>query len=148
METIVDKKRFIANRYKMAVYFNLCLALCAHKHLVENLSSISLTVIISLASGMVAASISYQLYQFPALFGNSFGKDKAICISFMDGIGFLIGSPIWSVMSSIASNEDLNPHGWMLAWIMITAWLVLGGVLMMKALPTVMQWKKEKDATN
>jgi len=136
-----DKMNFFTSRYKKAVLFTLLLALCANKTFGAWLGSRALVPTISVASAGMAYSIAYQFYQFPAAFASTFGNDKAVCISFVEGMALMIGTPIWSMMGKLASGSQ---DGWSLAWVMIACCFAFGGSLIKGAIPTVLRWEKEE----
>ena len=71
--------------------------------------------------------------------GNQFGENKAVCMSFMDGMGFLLCSPVWALAGSLISNPRLNSYGWSLVWTIIAALLGIGGSLVLKFLPPILE---------
>mmetsp|Transcript_31993 Transcript_31993/g.70325 ORF Transcript_31993/g.70325 Transcript_31993/m.70325 type:complete len:624 (+) Transcript_31993:124-1995(+) len=139
LELESDKKRYVKNGYRYAAVSALGLALCANPLIGAFLGKSFTAAAIAMASGAMASSISMQFYHLPALTAKLFGKNKAICVSFLDGMGFLLGAPIWYGVGRIISTR-----GWAAAWIVIAGFLSLGGVIMTKALPSVMEFKEEE----
>ena len=93
LESLAEKRMFTLRRYQRATFSAIGLALCANRALGAFVGSTFLAVAITLISGVMAYSVAFQFYQFPTAFGSGFGNDKAVCISFLDGIACLIVSP-------------------------------------------------------
>lgn len=134
MQSVAEKRRFLNKRYENAVLSALALSVCANGQVASALGTVAVTLLVSLASFMMASSMSFQFYQLTPLVSKTFGKNIAICISFLDGVGFFVSAPIWAAVSHVIGNN--NTHGWSVAWIMLAGWFGVGGVLMSNALPS------------
>lgn len=135
------KTRFIIRRQFRAFYSALSIALFANRSVVSFLGKNLIAVAITISSCIMAASVSVQFYQFPGKFAQSFGDDKAICLSFTDGFAFFVSSPIWSTVSKIATGGMFGSNGWSVAWLFISAFFAIGGGLTMKTLPVMIKKK-------
>jgi len=131
------KGMFISSGYRRAAVSALILAICGNKAIYQLLGRNSLIAIISLASGTLASSVAYQFYQFPVTFGKTFGNDKAICMSFIEGVAYLMVSYVWSIIGKIISSDRLGSHGWSLAWLIVAGYFVAGGNVIMRSLSSV-----------
>ena len=139
LELESDKKRYVKNGYRYAAVSALGLALCANPLIKALIGKHFTAAAIAAASCSMASAISFQFYQLPAKAATLFGRNKAICVSFLDGMGFLLGAPIWYGIGQI-----IGTYGWAAAWMVIAGFLSLGGVIMTKALPSVMEFKEEE----
>jgi hypothetical protein len=95
-------------------------------------------VFIGLASATMASSVSFQFYQAPAFVSNEFLKLKAVCLSFMDGLGFVVTALVFAMVSKIVSHPSLGTHGWSVAWAMFAVILGIGGTMMTSIIPPVL----------
>jgi len=137
LESPGERRMFTSRRYHRAAFSAMALALCANRSFGAFLGNTILAIAITLASGIMASSVAYQFYQFPVAFGRSFDDDRAVCISFLDGIACLVASPIWSIVSRLVASARLGSHGWSLAWLVIASLFGIGGNVMMRTLSSV-----------
>jgi len=137
LESPGERRMFTSRRYRRAAFSAMGLALCANRAFGAFLGNTFLAVAITVASGIMASSVAYQFYQFPTAFGKSFDDDRAVCISFLDGIACLVASPIWSIVSRLVASARLGSHGWSLAWLVIASLFGIGGNIMMRTLSSV-----------
>jgi len=72
LSTIKEKQRFVSKRYLSAVLSAGCLSLCANRSFGALIGSNLHVLTITLASCLMASSISFQFYQFPAAFSSKF----------------------------------------------------------------------------
>ena len=63
-----------------------------------------------------------------------FGENQAVCLSFMDGVGYSMAAPIWAVVGKVVANDDL---GWTAAWVLLAILFAIGGMTMLRTLPTI-----------
>jgi len=140
MENTTQKEGMLKERYTSAALSALVLALCANQGFGVLLGSPGLlAVLVALASGMMASSLSFQFYQIPPMVASLFGENKAVCLSFLDGIGFLLVAPIWATMGGVVTNPSFGAHGWSVAWGLLAGLFGMGGVLMLKGLHPVLE---------
>jgi hypothetical protein len=142
-----EKKTFLRKNYLSAVVSTLGLALCGNTRLTTGLfgstTAGAMTAkwlvagLIAVCSGKMASSLSFQFYQIPPLVAALFGKEKAVCLSFLDGMGFFLSAPVWAVTGQIVSR--LGPYGWSTAFGMVAALFGAGGALMLKNIDKVLE---------
>jgi len=128
------QKQFLAKRYWKSFAATLGLTLVASpfgSSLFKN--NILTAAIVALLSGTMIANVAFQYYQFPALIAKEFGKHKAVCISFLDGFGFLLSAPIFATCSKLVPSS-----GWSSAWGMLAVLFGLAGALMVKSIGPVL----------
>ena len=89
------------------------------------------TGIFLLSAGM-ASSIAFQLYQLPAMIAQEFADHKAVCISWLDGIGYMSSIPIFRALVWLVPR-----HGWSEGWGMLSILFALGGLTMLHAIGPV-----------
>lgn len=132
-----SKALMLKRAYLSSVLSALGLALTANPLITDllNPSKAGLALAVSLLSGVMASSLSFQFYQIPQMVASTFGNDKAVCLSFVDALGFLLSAPIWAATAKIVGT----PSGWTKAWVMLASLFGAGGMLMMKTFPEVQQ---------
>jgi Kef-type K+ transport system membrane component KefB len=139
LETIEAKANMWRKLYFAAFVSAIALALSANKDFLNLLRTPSMTaVFIGLASATMASSVSFQFYQAPAFVSNEFLKLKAVCLSFMDGLGFVVTALVFAMVSKIVSHPSLGTHGWSVAWAMFAVILGIGGTMMTSIIPPVL----------
>ena len=131
------RKRFLSLLYLVAVLATAGLAVVAsgdvHAWLPHN--GILRTSLIFFFSGAMASTMAFQFYQLPPMIAQSlFGQDKAVCISLLDGCGFLFSAPIFAATSHFIPN-----YGWASAWIMFALLFGVTGAIMVQSLGPVLQ---------
>lgn len=139
LKDIHSKSKMLAQNYSFAVIAALGMALCANQWL-RNLvfpSKYLLATVVAVLSGSIASSLSFQFYQIPQMAASTFGHNRAVCLSLMDGLGFFLCAPVWAATNQLVSN--FGKHGWSLTWILLAALFSLGGKSMMGIIPTVIK---------
>jgi len=90
---------------------------------------------IAVLSSFMSATVSYQYYHFPAAIGNLFGDEHAaVCLSFLDGLGYLLSVPIFEALGEVVPR-----FGWGPAWLMLSGLFGAAGFIGMKSLLPVLQ---------
>ena len=131
-----EKEHFVRRGYNISAAAAFGLALCANTAVSTFLGRKLTTLAIIGASFCMSSSISFQFYQLPAKCATRFANSKAVCTSFLDGLAFLIGAPIWYCLGWIISQ-----FGWSAAWAIIAVFLAIGGKFMSRALPDVLEFE-------
>lgn len=132
------QKQFLARRYRKSFAATLGLGLVATgSSFLQN--NILKAAIVALLSGTMIANVAFQYYQFPAMIAKEFGKHKAVCISFLDGFGFLLSAPIFATCSKLVPTT-----GWSSAWGMLAILFGLAGALMVKSIGPVLEAEPAK----
>ena len=131
-----EKEKFVRRGYNISAAAALCEALCANTAVSTFLGRKLTALAIIGASFCMSSSISIQFYHIPAKCANLFADNKAVCTSFLDGLAFLIGAPIWYCLGWIISQ-----FGWSAAWAIIAGFLAIGGKFMSRALPDVLEFE-------
>lgn len=131
------KKRFLARRYATSIVATLCLVVFSSPFAAPYLpgNGSVRTAMIALLSGYMVSNVAYQYYQFPAMIAKTlFSDHKAVAISFLDGFGFLLSTPIFAMSSKIVPR-----YGWPITWAMFAGLFTIGGLLMMQNVDKVLQ---------
>ena len=134
------KKQMLARRYGTASVAALILAASAHHGVVR---PHGVAVIVALASGAMASSLSFQFYQIPNMVASVYGEHQAICVAFLDGIGYTLAAPIWALVGRIVVDPSL---GWSFAWALLAGLFAVGGAGMLYSLPLV--WNHQEASHN
>ena len=141
-ENVNEKKSFILRRYIAASSSAIGLAILANETVGNYLGQYGLAAAITVVSGLLATSVGFQFYQLPIKYSPTFGRDKAVFISWCDGVGFLLLSPFWSSISGLVANYGLQ--GWTFAWLIVAVFIAMGGTIMTRNLEAVMRLDKHE----
>ena len=101
-------------------------------------TTIGISVALAFCSGFMSFHVSYQFFQFPTMVAKSFADHKEVCLSWMDGIGYLFAAPVFA-----ATGRIVPSYGWFPAWGMLSVLFACAGMLMMHALPPILAKEKE-----
>lgn len=146
LKSIASKSRMLSKAYTSSVVAALGMALCANQWLRRIIfpSEYLLAIVLAIMSGAIASSLSFQFYNIPLMAASTFGQNRAVCLSLLDGLGFFLSAPIWAITAKIVGSS--KTHGWSMAFLMLAALFSLGGKSMMGIIPTVIK-KQEQHAT-
>jgi hypothetical protein len=126
----------LERRYWTAVISALLLAVCAHA---GGFHPMFVATAIAMASGGMASSLSFQFYQIPNMVASVYGENQAVCLSLIDGVGYIIVAPVWALVGKIVAIDVL---GWAAAWIFLAALIGMGGVVTVLNLPII--WERQE----
>jgi len=134
------QKTFIARRYAGAVFSALALAVVAHPAVSSLISS--KLIMASLLTGLSACMtfcMAFQFFHIPSMVAQTFGENKAVCLSWMDAMGFFLSAPIWATVGQLVATR-----GWSMAFVMIAALFGVGGMVMTKAITPVLEKQQQQ----
>lgn len=132
------QKRFLAKRYRWSVAATLGLtAMAATGGGIFKGSKVATVAVVAMLSGIMAANVAFQYFQFPSMIAKEYGKHKAVCISFLDGFGFLLSVPIFA-----ATAEMVPRLGWSSTWGMLAVLFAAASALMLHAIDPVLAAEK------
>jgi MFS family permease len=139
LEDAPSKSRMLRRAYTRAVMSAVGLALCANQWLTDILlpSKMVLAGVAALLSATMASSLSIQYYQIPTIVSNTFGKNKAVCLSLLDALAFFLSAPFLAATGQIVGR--LGDYGWSTALTMLATLFVLGGFLLVDILPRALE---------
>lgn len=135
LETVGQKIRFLRNRYIGNIASLLGLALLSYYGPIyisnnDNGATIFRSLVVALGvfvlSATMASCIAFQYFQLPAMIAQDYIDNKAVCISWLEGIGFLFSIPTYRFLVFVVPR-----HGWPLGWGMLSVMFALGGVMML-----------------
>lgn len=139
LTSVKEKMRMLKNNYFRTIASFTGLSICA-LNVVNGWvkAPLAMAGIISLMSGIAAASISFQFSQVPNLVAtNMFPENRAVALSLVDAAGFFVTSQVLA-----ANTRVLGNLGWSASWTFITLFLGLGSSLMMKSIRPVLLQEK------
>jgi MFS family permease len=138
-----SKSRMLRRAYTRAVLSAVGLALCANKWLTDILmpSKLVLAGVAALLSANMASNLSLQYYQIPTIVSNTFGENKAVCLSLLDALAFFLSAPFLAATGQIVGR--MGDYGWSLALTMLAGLFVAGGVLLVDILPHALDPQEE-----
>jgi len=143
LKDTVSKSRMLKRSYALSVMATLGMALCANQWLTGMLipSKTVLAIVAASFSAVMASSLSIQYFQIPTLVATTFGENKAVCLSFLDGLAFFLSAPILATTGQVVAR--LGDHGWSVALTMLAAAFGIGGLLMGIIFPSVVASQEE-----
>lgn len=134
LKSIEDKKRRLKVLYAKAGCSMLGLAFLASEVCRSVFSPAVTATLAVFLSAMLASSTAFQFYQIPNLVSSvAFAKNKAICLAFVDGLGFFLTAPIWGLSSHVVQK-----YGWSATWIALAGLYGVGGTLMVQSVQSVL----------
>ena len=140
-----QKKSFLMKRHITACLSAISLCICANPTFGMFISNkYCLALIMALASGTMASSVSFQFYQLPTVFSNHcYAEARAVCTSLFDAFAYFLSSQAWSILGKMSSNSQLHPHGWSILWLMVASFHMVGGYITIRSLPKIYGSMKE-----
>lgn len=134
LQTVRQKKVFLKNRYVGNVAATLGLAALSYygQTLIGN--NVLLAVLAFFLSAMMASTVSFQVFQLPAIIAQKYGDHQAVCISFLDGFGYLFSIPVFSVLGTLVPR-----HGWESGWGLLAVLFSLGGIALVSSIGPVLK---------
>ena len=141
MESVKAKMNMIKQSYVVSVLSTLGLALCGVKGISKLVGGNSNLVVaaITIFSGIIASTVSFQFYQFPNLVSATvFPESSAVALSLTDAVGFFVTAGVLGVNSRLLGN-----FGWSTSWAFMAAIFAVGGAIMTRSIqPVLIQAKK------
>jgi hypothetical protein len=141
LESVPEKMSMLKKNYKLSFVSTLGLAVCGLTKvgvLVAN--PIAMATAITLLSGVMASTVSFQFYQIPNLVSTTvFSKHFALCLSLIDGLAFFVTAQVLMANKAILGN-----FGWSASWTFLAMIFGFGGSIMMKAMPPVLNQEQLK----
>lgn len=145
--TIAGQKKFLTKRYitNIAAACGLTTVATIFSGGGEALPSLAakagVAAAVALFSALLSANVSFQFYQMPTYVAKLYQDHKEVCISWLDGIGFLFSAPVFAATAKIVPN-----YGWGATWAMLTVLFAGAWTLMMNSLTPVLEKQKETPA--
>ena len=135
MKTLSEKTSFFQRRYAKSALATVGLALTASLGPLWISSKFLLASLVALFTASMAWNISFQCYQFPAMFANDpqFQGNEAVCISFLDGFGYLFSVPIFALLGQLVPSR-----GWASGWGLLAVLFGGAGVVMSRNLSSIL----------
>jgi MFS family permease len=132
-----SKTAVLKKNYFRSVLFTLGLGLFSYKKLATFLvpSNVLLAAVIGLLSGGMASSLAFQFYQIPPQIANTFGENKAVCLSFLDAAGFFMSFFAWGITGKLVGS--LGAYGWSTTFVLLSMLFASGGILMSALYPEI-----------
>jgi Major Facilitator Superfamily len=125
LHTVPDKRRFFRNRY-LGNVLALCgmagMAYVVQTYLDANPYAMAGAVFFF--SSAMASTMSFEFFQMPIIIAQKYESEKAVCISFLDGFGFLFSIPVFSALGVVVPK-----YGWSVAWLLVAAMSLIGGIV-------------------
>lgn len=135
IKDVAQQKAFIARRYAGAVLSALALSVVALPSISSLIhSKFLMAAILTVLSACMTSCMAFQFFQIPSMVAQTFGEEKAVCISWIDASAFFLNAPIWVTVGHLVAMQ-----GWSHAFTMIAALFGLGGMVMTKAITPVLE---------
>jgi MFS family permease len=120
------KKRIILTLYIGCIVFCVLLAGVSLDRVRDFLGSYTIYVEVTVTFFM-AAFVGTQYYQIPPTVASTFGADKGLCSSYIDGIGYFAASGLWSLLSFVVDN--MGDYGWTACWLALACIVLVAALL-------------------
>ena len=139
LENLGQKISFLRNRYLGNFASALALALLSYYGPIYASYDAAILRKIVVASGVfvlstaMASSVAFQFFQLPAMIAQEYRDNKAVCISWLEGIGYLFSIPTYRFLVYIVPQ-----HGWPIGWVMLTTIFALGGAVMLGSIGPIL----------
>lgn len=125
---------FFKNRYIKSTVATLALAGLTYLGPGAIPNGAIMATLVAFLTATMASNVAYQYYHFPAMIAKKFPDHQAVCISFLDGFGYLLSVPLFASLGVI-----IPKWGWASGWGMLTVLFAAGGVVMMKSIPNILE---------
>ena len=135
----------LSKAYTISALSAIAMALCANGWVQRIFfpSQEVLAVTVAAITGVLSSNVSFQFFQIPAMVATTFfGKNKALCLSLFDALGFFFSAQVRATTGKIV--ESAGQHGWTLSWLMLAAMFGAGGKTMINVLPTVLHKQQQR----
>ena len=146
LDNVPEKNVLLRRGYVQSALSLVGLAAIASQDIRQRLAFSSphlMALAIAFLSASFASSVSFQYFQIPNLVSSTvFREHKAVCLSFLDGLGFVLTAPVWAM-----NNRMVQHYGWARAWTFLALLFGLGAKLMMTALQPVL-YKHEQESSS
>ena len=143
LDSIKGKMDMIKRSYVVTLLSVLGLAGCGIKgaaNLVGGNSN-AILALITLFSGMIASTVSFQFYQFPNLVSSTvFPENSAVALSLTDAVGFLVTAGVMGLNSRV-----LGDFGWCASWGFLAMVFAIASFSMTKAVQPVLIQSMKKN---
>ena len=139
MDNLGQKMTFLRNRYIGNIISVLGLALLSFYGpiFISNDATVIRRLVVAsslfvLSAGM-ASSVAFQYFQLPAMIAQEYADSKAVCISWLEGIGFMFSIPTFRALVFVVPR-----HGWPVGWGILSVLFALGGAIMLKSIGPIL----------
>lgn len=139
LETLGQKIIFLRNRYLCNIASALALALLSYfgpayaSYDAILLRKLVVAFGVFALSAAMASSVAFQFLQLPAMIAQEYRENKAVCMSWLEGIGFLFSIPTYRFLVYVVPR-----HGWPLGWGVLATIFAIGGAVMLRSIgPTL-----------
>ncbi len=117
------KTYFIAALYFLCILSVLSLGFLS----LPFISMGSSTIYFESSFSLIATSlVAVQYYQVPTLLASTFGENKGLCSSYIDGLAYGSTAIIWQALSFVV---ELGEYGWAYLWGVVAAFLIASWIL-------------------
>lgn len=141
LDSVKAKLNMIRNSYAIAFFATLGLAACGVKSIASMFSAHTIMAAITLLSGFIATSVSFQFYYLPNLMSTTiFPESSSVALSLTDAVGFLLTAGVMGFSSLV-----LGACGWSAAWAFMAVIFSIGATSMVHAIrPVLIESAKRK----
>ena len=137
LQEVGQKKAFFRNRYVGNVVSALALMALAHSGPTMIANPIVLASLVFFFSAMMASTVAFHFFQLPAMIAQRYPDHKPVCLSFLDGFGYLLSIPVFSVLGTVVPN-----FGWEAGWGLLAVLFAIAGTVMVGYLGPVLDSAK------
>jgi Major Facilitator Superfamily len=135
---VQEQQQFLRRRNMRNVVTIACMAVLAHlarrrrrgllTTTTGSYASLVMASTVFVFSAAMASAVSFEFFQMPAIIAQNYkSENKAVCISFLDGFGYLFSIPIFSALGVVVPR-----YGWDVAWALLAAMSLLSGAVFVR----------------
>ena len=85
-----------------------------------------------MAIAVAGFGIAVQYYHIPSLVCATFGCDKALAVSYVDGVACAVSAFVWKFVGDTVHQGEFNGGGWAYGWAAVALFLLVTGLLMVE----------------
>lgn len=135
LKSVEEKSQRLKSWYSQAGMSLLTFALLAQDSIRSLLSPHLMAGLLVASSTVLASSVAFQFFQIPNMVSSvSFADNQALCLAYIDGVGFFLTAPLWAL-----SNRIVQKMGWSAAWTFLAMIFGATACLMVKTVNPVLK---------
>ena len=85
-----------------------------------------------MAIAIAGFGIAVQFYHIPSLVCATFGCDKALAVSYVDGVACAVSAIVWNFVGDTVHQGGSNGSGWAYGWAAVALFLLVTSILMVE----------------
>ena len=128
-----ERKWLVSRLYMASIASCYLLAIFSVPSVRRFMAAPDLVVTFQIMAIVVAGfGISVQFYHIPSLVCATFGCDKALAVSYVDGVACAVSAVVWNFVGDTVHQGGTNGGGWAYGWAAVALFLLVTGILMVE----------------